>query len=157
MPAKRKPLSNKQEKILVQAQLMGLTPADMQQIGNRLIAIQKEQAEIREIDLTVAGYRWEKVVDNTSKDDQVWWKIYHPDGYLIEASNIKIKERGYYSNTYYADLRITKPGTRYQLRRKKEQQIRVEHDWKKRLMPEQNKILYGIIRWAKYNSAWDDF
>jgi len=157
MPAKRRPLSDKQEKILIQAQLMGLTPADMQQIGNRLIAIQKEQQEIREVDLTVDGYRWEKVIDDTSKDNKVWWKIYHPDGYLIEVSNIKLKDRGYYSKDYNTDFRITKPGTRYNPRIKKDQRVRVEHDWKKRLMPEKDKILYGIIRFCRYNNFGVEF
>ena len=41
----RAKLTDKQERILVQAQLMGLTPRDMTQISNRVVALQKEAEE----------------------------------------------------------------------------------------------------------------
>lgn len=153
----RAKLTDKQEKILLQAQLMGLEASDMTRIANRLVALKKEREEIERVDDVTRGYRWEKVIDDTSKDDRTWWKIFHPDGYLIEASNIKIKDRGWYSDTFVVDFRVTKPGTRYNLRTKKDQRISVDRNWTKRLMPEQNKVLFGIIRWCAYTDFGVDF
>ena len=43
MARERAKLSDKQERILVQCQLMGLTPSDMTQISNRLVALERER------------------------------------------------------------------------------------------------------------------
>lgn len=157
MPRGRAKLTDKQEKILLQAQLMGLEASDMTRIANRLVALKKEREEIARVNDTTNGFRWEKIIDDTSKDKQIWWKIFHPGGYLIEASNIRVKDRGWYSDNYVVDFRVTKPGTRYNLRVKKDQRVSIDREWTKRLMPEQNKILYGIIRWCSYNDFGVDF
>lgn len=157
MPRGRAKLTDKQEKILLQAQLMGLEAHDMTRIANRLVAIKKEQEEIRQVNLEIANYRWEKVVDNTSKNKEVWWKIFHPDGYVIEASNIRTKDRGWYSDSFEVDFRVNKPGTRYNTRVKKDQRVSVDRDWTKRLMPEQSKILYSIIRWCNHSNFGVEF
>jgi hypothetical protein len=153
----RAKLTDKQEKILLQAQLMGLEAHDMTRIANRLVALKKEQEETERVNKDIDGYRWEKVIDDTSKDNKVWWKIFHPDGYVIEATNIKAKDRGWYADSYNVDFRITKPGTRYNTRVKKDQRVSVDRDWTKRLMPEQDKILYSIVRWCKYNNFGEGF
>lgn len=150
-------LTDKQEKILLQAQLMGLDSSDMTRIANRLVALKKERDEISQINNDIANYRWEKIIDDTSKDNSVWWKIHHPDGYVIEASNLRVKDRGWYSDSYQVDFRVTKPGTRYQTRVKKDQRVSVDREWTKRLMPEQNKVLYGIIRWCRATNFGVEF
>lgn len=157
MPRGRAKLTDKQEKILLQAQLMGLEAHDMTRIANRLVALKREREEMSQVDDTTQGFRWEKVVDNTRKDNQTWWKISHPGGYLIEASNIRVRDRGWHSNSYLVDFRVTKPGTRYTPRVKKDQRVNVYHDWTKRLMPEQDKVLFGIIRWCASNDFGVDF
>lgn len=149
MPRGRAKLTDKQEKILLQAQLMGLEAHDMTRIANRLVALKKEREEIEQVNRDIDRFRWEKVVDDTSKTNDVWWKIFHPDGYLIEVTNIAVKDRGWYSKTYKANFRITKPGTRFNTRIAKDRNFSVDNDWTKRLMPENDKVLYGIIRWCK--------
>ena len=86
MPRSRAKLSDKQERILVQAQLMGLTARDMQQIGNRLIALQKEAEEKLQITQTIEGYLW-----NQDKDGR--WTIITSEGYHCRFSKgIKTKQ-----------------------------------------------------------------
>lgn len=147
MPRERAKLSDKQERILVQAQLMGLTARDMQQIGNRLIALQQEAQEKFEIAETIQGYTWETF----GKDG---WKITMPDGYVIQADRgIKLKSR-WDSYQWDFDITVTKPGTRFKPRRFKNKGIHIPYEWKKKLMPENNKELYGLIRWTK-NLKWE--
>lgn len=153
----RAKLTDKQEKILLQAQLMGLEAHDMTRIANRLVALKKERDEISQVNNDIANYRWEKVVDDTSKTKEVWWKIFHPDGYVIEATNIRAKDRGWYTDNFEVDFRVNKPGTRYNTRVKKDQRVSVDRDWTKRLMPEQSKILYSIIRWCNYSNFGAEF
>ena len=79
------------------------------------------------------------------------------DEQVIQASNLRVKDRGWYSDAYQVDFRVTKPGTRYQTRVKKDQRVSVDREWTKRLMPEQNKVLYGIIRWCKSTNFGVEF
>lgn len=148
MPIERKKLTDKQERILVQAQLMGLTPRDMQQISNRLIALQREAEEKADISKRIEGFSWEKVKDHD-------WKITTADGYLIEATRGTRSKSGWNYYCWDFDLKVTKPGTRFKPRYFKNKSMRVASDWKKKLMPGESKELYAIITWAGYNhSDW---
>jgi hypothetical protein len=60
MPKTRAKLSEKQERILVQCQLMGLTTYDMVQISNRLIALDKERSFKERVAEVVVDKTWEK-------------------------------------------------------------------------------------------------
>lgn len=142
MPRGRAQLTDKQERILVQAQLMGLTPKDMQQISNRLIALQKEAEDKREIAETLAGYTWESLKGNN-------WKIVTPDGYIVETSKGKKTRGGWQHMGYEYEFKVTKPGTRFKPRVFKNKSLYVPYDWKKSLMPNQSKELYAAIRWAR--------
>ena len=137
----RAPLTDKEEKILIQAQLMGLSTASMVKIGNRLRALEQEREAIANIENTVAGYTWE---DLTSGN----WKITTPEGHLVEATKTA---RGKSSWNHYGwnyNIKVSKPGTRFKERSYKEQSMYMEYDWKKRLMPGNSKELYALIRWC---------
>ena len=56
----RAQLTEKQERIMVQSQLMGLTTADMIRIANRMKALEAEREFIRDVDEVSAGKTWEK-------------------------------------------------------------------------------------------------
>ena len=58
MPRGRKALTDKQERILVQCQLMGLTTADMVQISNRLRALDKEREFKSRVNEFASGFTW---------------------------------------------------------------------------------------------------
>jgi hypothetical protein len=59
MPRTRAKLTDKQERIIVQCQLMGLTTADMTQISNRLRVLEKERDFKAEVDAAIQGMSWE--------------------------------------------------------------------------------------------------
>ena len=104
MARSRAKLSEKQERILVQAQLMGLSAHDMQQIGNRLVALKKEADEIQRIGETTQGYTWTKTEKNT-------WNVKTPDGYLCEFSKGSRGKRSYWERNMDYEIKVTKPGT----------------------------------------------
>jgi|688.fasta_scaffold02866_9 hypothetical protein len=151
MPRGRAKLTEKQERILIQAQLMGLTPQDMQRISNRLIALQKEAEEIRSINEVTQGYTWDEVVRNDH------FKISTPEGYVVEAVRGKKGKTHWNSFSWDYDITITKPGTRFKARRYKNKTLTCDYDWKKSLMPAQSKELYSLIYWCKTSMKYDNF
>lgn len=137
----RAKLTEKQERILIQAQLMGLTPRDMQQISNRLIALQKEADEIKKIGETTQGYSWIKTSNGT-------WNVTTPDGYLCEFSKGSSGKRSYWERTKDYTVKVTKPGTAFKPRQMKKG-IGVRDEWIAKLCPEKSKELYALICWAQ--------
>ncbi len=151
MPRGRAKLTEKQERILIQAQLMGLTPQDMQRISNRLIALQKEADEIRNITEVTQGYIWDDVIRND------YFKITTPDGYVVEARRGKKGGTQWNRYSWDYDITVTKPGTRFKTRRYKNKSLTCEYDWTKRLMPAQSKELYSLIRWCENSMKWEQY
>jgi len=141
MARSRAKLTDKQERILVQAQLMGLTPRDMQQISNRLIALQREADEIKKIGDTVQGYSW-------TKTDKGTWNVTTPEGYLCEFSKGTSGKRSYWERTKDYSIKITKPGTAFKARQMKKG-IGVRDEWIARLCPDGSKELYALISWTR--------
>lgn len=148
MPRSRAKLSDKQERILIQAQLMGLTPHDMQQISNRLIALKKEAENIQEIGETVQGFSW-------SRDDKKNWVVTTPDGYRCEFVKGKTGKTNYWDSNWNYDVVVTKPGTAFKTRRLQKKVITLQHEWRAKLCPEGSKELYGMIVWAKRQLRWE--
>lgn len=147
MPNYRKPLTDKEERILVQAQLMGLTTDSMVRIGNRLRALEREAEEIAQINEAVAGYTWE----TPSKEKLT---IVNPEGYKITAHSTTPRRSSsfyYRSMSRSYDLDISKPGTRVKLRQVSDVNLMEGRDWRKRMMPANSKELYSLIRWCNIN------
>ncbi len=149
MARERAKLSDKQEKILIQAQLMGLTANDMQQIGNRLMALKKESEEKANIADVIQGYSWEEIKDDTRQDEHAGWRFTTEDGYIIEATNPRKDKRNWYARSMVYDFHVEKPGTRFKTRVIKDKTIDIHDDWKKKLMPDNNKNIYGLVRWIR--------
>jgi hypothetical protein len=149
MPRGRAALTDKEERILVQDQLMGLSTQSMVKIGNRLKALEQERNDMAHIDSTCQGF----VFPETVNLDQL--EITSPDGHKIEAVRGKkgTSRWGYYTWTY--DIKVTKPGTRFKTRTYKNKELQCEYDWKKKLMPSKSKELYSLIRWTKNAMPWD--
>lgn len=163
MPRERAKLSDKQEKILMQAMLMGLDAHDMQQIGNRLMALKREAEEKAVIAETIAGYSWTQVAHPTKKDALAKaWHVTSPDGYLYEFSNkTNSRNNSWYSKYFEYDVRVSKPGTRFKTRIAKSKTMSIDNDWKKKFMPENSKELYSMIRWIakdnlRYGNDWKE-
>lgn len=144
MARERAKLSEKQERILIQAQLMGLTPRDMQQISNRLIAIQKEAAEKLEIQNIIDGFSW-------TKNDKNSWTVTTPEGYVCKFGKRSTGKGHYWETVKEYPITITKPGTAFKPRVVQKKQISFRHEWRAKLCPEGSKELYGIIKWLHHH------
>lgn len=147
----RAKLTEKQERILIQAQLMGLTPQDMQRISNRLIALQKEADEIKRIGDQTQGYIWEDKIDLERL------KVTTPEGYVVEAVRGKKGNSHWNRYSWNYDITVSKPGTRFKTRRYKNKSLTCDYDWTKRLMPAQSKELYSLIRWCSNGLQYEEF
>lgn len=143
MARERVKLTDKQEKILVQAQLMGLTTADMVRIGNRLKAIERERQQKADIDEAVSRFSYEAL-------DKGWTVTDRNENLVYQFTNRKVDRRNNswnYRAEIHFDILVEKPGTRYQPRKAKAQSIYISDDWgPAKLMPEKNRELYGIMR-----------
>jgi hypothetical protein len=140
MPRERAKLSDKQERILVQCQLMGLTPKDMQQISNRLIAMQKESEWRKEIAEVSAGATWEKTTNG--------WKITDSQGKIYECTKVirSRSNRSWYSDSYYGwNINMSKPGTRYKNKSLTDVSIYIDPYITARICPENSKDLFGLL------------
>lgn len=141
MSRARAVLTDKEERILIQAQLMGLSTSSMIKIGNRLRALEKEREDIACIDSVTAGFDW------SEKQTAELLTVATPDGYVVKAARGNRGQSRWDYFTWSFDITVSKPGTRYKTRVFKNRELRCSYDWKKRLMPAKNKELYSLIRW----------
>jgi hypothetical protein len=148
MPRQRARLTDKQERILVQAQLMGLTPHDMQRISNRLIALQKEAEEIKNVNDTISGYTW-------IKNDKESWTITTPEGYVCKFGKPVRGDRRYWEAVKEYPITVTKPGTAFKTRVLQKKQVTIRNVWLAKLCPENSKELYGMIKWVSQHLHWE--
>lgn len=151
MARERVKLTDKEEKILIQAQLMGLDTASMVKIGNRLKALEKEREYKAENDRLASTFTsWKKL-------DTDGWEIAHTDGRVFVFSN---RHKEYRNNGWNHrakikfDIGVTKPGTRFEPRSKKAVWIDMNPEWwgPAKFMPEKSKELNGIMRMIKNGS-----
>lgn len=148
MPRERSKLTDKQERILVQAQLMGLTPRDMTQISNRLVAIQKEAKDKLDIQNTIEGYSW-------TTNDKGSWTITTPDGYVCKFGKPSKGNRMYWETQKEYPISITKPGTAFKTRVLQKKSVSISNSLRAKLCPENSKELYGMIKYLKHHLQWE--
>lgn len=146
MPRGRAALTDKEEKILVQAQLMGLSTSSMVKIGNRLKAIEKEREDKALIDQTCQGYTWIKT--------DTGWTIITPENYHCEFTDKKQGKSSWYERVFTYKVKVYKPNTRFKPRFFKEKSIRISDDWKAKLCPAGDKGVYAMIRFC-HNLKWE--
>lgn len=143
MPRGRKQLSEKQERILIQCQLMGLTTADMVQISNRLRALDTERDFKARVDEFCQGFTW----NEKSKRE---FTVTDSDGkiYDVKVKTDYNRRNWTVSGQDYATVHITKPGTRF-----KPKTVNGHHltsHWEDTeiagVCPNGNKYLFRIMR-----------
>ena len=140
MPRGRAQLTEKQERILVQCQLMGLTTSDMTKIANRLRAIDTERETQRAIDEAIAGFTWEV-------KGPKHFVITDSKGLVYECKDkTNVRKIGYYHKSY--DLVITHPGTRMKPRAG-ELVVHTQDAVLARQCPENNKNLFRVCQGLK--------
>lgn len=133
-------LTDKEEKILLQAQLMGLSTSSMIKIGNRLRALEKEREDKALIDQTCQGFTWVKC--------ETGWVIVTPDNYHCEFTDEKRGKSTWYDRVFTYKVKVYKPGTRFKPKFLKDCSVRISDDWRAKLCPEGSKNLYGMIRFC---------
>lgn len=145
MPRSKAKLTDKQERILVQCQLMGMTTADMVTISNRLKALDRE----KEFKTAVSEYCDDfTFIEKTPRE----FTITDREGKIYEVKVItdySRKDWSYQSN-HYADIYITKPGTRFKPRNIKKAKLPLLGDEIVAACPNGNKWLFRTMREIKY-------
>ena len=134
----RSPLTEKQERILVQCQLMGLTPKDMVQISNRLVALQREKEFIEDVAKVTNGL--------TYKVDKVKhiYEITDPGGNIFIC---KKSQKGTWYNELY-DVKVLR--TDGSIKTLKQQQVYSQNSYEvAKHCPEKNKRLYRLCKAVK--------
>lgn len=139
MPRRVK-LSDKEERILVQAQLMGVDASSLARIANQIKRDERNKKIESEIANVVAGYSW------TEKSNKNKMTLTTPDGFVLEA-NLSPKHGAYYWSSTY-DITVTKPKTRYKKRIIQDVKFYPNEDWLVRMMPNRSKELLCLILWA---------
>jgi hypothetical protein len=143
MPRGRRPLTDKQERILVQCQLMGLTTADLVTISNRLKALDRENQFRARVNEVTDGFTW------TVKDKRNF-VVVDGSGAVYDCScYTEYSGRDWTQHGIdYIKVTVRYPGTRKKSRTVSDHRIsaRWEEDEIASVCPEGNKYLYRILR-----------
>lgn len=144
MARERVALTDKEEKILIQAQLMGLNTSSMVKIGNRLKALEREREQKANIDEVVSRFTYKQ------KSGKLGWEITTQEGYVWHFTNRKYSTRNAgwsYRKTIHYDIGLEKPGTRFHPKSKNHHELYIAEDWgPAKFMPEKSKELYAMMR-----------
>ena len=144
MARERAKLTDKQERILVQCQLMGLTTRDMTQISNRLVALEKEREFRAEISDAAADKTWTKT-DNG-------WRIVDSQGRVYECHKVKRSSRhqSYWDHSIYSwDVNISGKDKRFKSKKLSDITVHIDHGITSRICPENSKDLYSLLKGIK--------
>ena len=143
MARTRAKLTEKQERIIVQCQLMGLTTADMIQISNRLRALEKEKEFKAEVDDVMQGI---SVEVKTAKKHYI---ITDTKGKIYEFK-ISTKKRSYFESDTW-DVAVTHPGTRMKPRSFAGASIYASNDEMPSICPNKDKYIFRLAKAVKAN------
>ena len=136
MPRGRAKLSEKEERIMVQAQLMGLNTESMIRIGNRLRALDKEREFRQRVAEVTEKYTW-------TKKDRENFIVRNKDGLQWDV-NITYSS-GPYGWCDIITATITKPGTKMKPRTVQIKRYSKSSDEIAWVCPEGSKNLFRIL------------
>ena len=149
MPRGRKQLTDKQERILVQCQLMGLTTADLVTVSNRLKALDRENEFRVRVNEVTDGFTW------TVKDQR---------NFVVVDGNGAVYDCSCYTDysgrdwtrhgRNYVKVTVSYPGTRKKSRTVSDHRLttRCEEQEIARLCPAGSKYLFRVLRDIKLRS-----
>jgi hypothetical protein len=141
MARTRAALTDKQEKILIQCQLMGMTTADMVKISNRLRAIDAEREFRIKVDEVVQGMTW-------TKPERSHYIVTDSKG-LVYDCKYQRKYSNHWNKTETWEIKVNHPGTRMKEKVFKEKNIWSNGDEAARLCPDNDKRLYRLLKAIK--------
>jgi hypothetical protein len=145
MARERAKLTDKQERILVQCQLMGLTTRDMTQISNRLVALERERGFKADIAEATADKTWTKVDKG--------WRIIDSSGRVYECRKAKPGKRSqqsYWDRQVFAwDVVISGKNKRTKAKTLQDVAVGIAHGITAKICPENSKELYALLNGIK--------
>jgi hypothetical protein len=143
MPRGRKQLTDKQERILVQCQLMGMTTADLVTISNRLKALDREREFLAKVAEATHGFTW-------SAKNKRDFTLTDTAGHVYEVRVVSDYSRDSWNKQChdFAKVTVSKPGTRFKNRNVSAHPLRAqwEDDEIVSACPDGNKYLYRMMR-----------
>lgn len=144
MARERAKLTDKQERILVQCQLMGLTTRDMTQISNRLVALEKERGFLSDIADATADKTWTRI--------SLGWRIVDSSGRVYECQKAKPGKRhqSYWDRQVFVwDVAISGKDKRFKAKTLSDITVHIDHGITARICPENSKELYALLKAIK--------
>ena len=143
MARERAKLTEKQERILVQCQLMGMTTADMVKISNRLKALDLEKEHRADIADALTDMTWE----STGKHK---WTIKHRNGMVINCKR-HVDNRSSYFDTdrHFWSFDLTKPTTRFKPRQLGNVSIYTDPQVRSSACPDGSRELYSLLKYIQ--------
>lgn len=143
--AKRKPLTDKEERVLAYAQLMGVEVASMSRIANRMRAQALEQENAKEVADMISDYEW--TVVSSEHPRQVYEISSKSTGWRWHCQCTGRGSSSWFSSNWEFIVTWTAPnGTVDKVQANPSQ----PRDLQLRLLPERDRALYGMIRWINH-------
>lgn len=141
--AKRKPLTDKEERVLAYAQLMGVEVASMARIANRMRAQALEQENAQTAARVIAGYEWTVVSVGQPKLRSVYEIRDTVTGWSWHCRGTGRGSSSWYHSGAQYEVTWTAPSGESHTETHDVSQVR---DMPLRLLPERDRALYSMIR-----------
>jgi hypothetical protein len=141
---RRKPLSDKEERVLAYAQLMGVEVASMSRIANRMRAQAQEQENAQAVARVVDDYAWTVIHDRHPQ--QVYEIQNKSTGWSWHCQGTGRGSSSWFNNGWQFEVTWTAPNGTVGKEMPVPSQPR---DLPLRLLPESDRALYGLLRWIR--------
>ena len=148
-PVRRKPLTDKEERVLAYAQLMGVEVSSMSRIANRMRAQVLEQENARTVAQVVGDYAW--TVIHREHPQQVYEILNKSTGWRWHCQGTGRGSSSWFNTGWQFDVTWTAPDGTVGKEMPVPSQPR---DLPLRLLPESDRALYGLLRWIR-NQDWN--
>lgn len=143
-PVRRKPLTDKEERVLAYAQLMGVEVASMSRIANRMRAQALEQENAQTVARVIDGYEW--TVIHNRHPQQVYEILNKSTGWRWHCQGTGRGSSSWFNTGWQFEVTWTAPNGTVGKEMPVPSQPR---DLPLRLLPESDRALYGLIRWIR--------
>ena len=141
---RRKPLTDKEERVLAYAQLMGVEVASMSRIANRMRAQAQEQENAQAVARVVDDYAWTVIHDRHPQ--QVYEIQNKSTGWRWHCQGTGRGSSSWFNNGWQFEVTWTAPNGTVGKETPVPSQPR---DLPLRLLPESDRALYGLLRWIR--------
>ena len=146
---RRKPLTDKEERVLAYAQLMGVEVSSMSRIANRMRAQAQEQENARTVAAVVGDYEW--TVVSSEHPRQVYEISNKSTGWRWHCQATGRGASSWLNSSWQFIVTWTAPDGTVG---KSDPSPSQPRDLQLRLLPERDRALYGMIRWINCQD-WD--